>query len=440
MKRNRGMTLITLVVTIIIMLILVGVALTFALGDNDIINKSKSAKIHSDVAQEKELLVQSAATAKGKSEYGNVEKNYLDFELNRRVGQENYTSKTIKKGIEVTFVSSGRTYLVETDGDVNTREPVVIPEGLQIGSKVTYEPEGNTYNWRAEYASSDLETDGSQDVILDSRIDGAYRITKWKVFKIDEDEGIVQLVSENRPTAKVRLQGAQGYNNAVQLLDAACDTLYSDDKNAITARNVDADDINSLLKEEKLQEIKADGEKPNIYSYQRAYSHFPRIYEEEVKSVINGIENTKGIGLSEPGSKLYTRTEATSLIDQTMNSNATNGYLQAKTNIKPYQTMLLYRFNNTDCFADEANKDKYFSMLYTKDAWLATRCVSYSNLYCDYIVKILSYASSSDQMMFSSGQYLSNPMELGASKELFPIVSVDSNLIKRDGDNFKVDI
>ena len=440
MKRNRGITLITLVVTIIIMLILVGVALTFALGDNNIINKSKSAKIHSDVAQEKELLVQSAATAKGKSEYGNVEKNYLDFELNRRVGQENYTSKTIKKGIEVTFVSSGRTYLVETDGDVNTREPVVIPEGLQIGSKVTYEPEGNTYNWRAEYASSDLETDGSQDVILDSRIDGAYRITKWNVFKIDEDEGIVQLVSENRPTAKVRLQGAQGYNNAVQLLDAACDTLYSDDKNAITARNVDADDINSLLKKEKLQEIKADGEKPNIYSYQRAYSHFPRIYEEEVKSVINGIENTKGIGLSEPGSKLYTRTEASSLIDQTMNSNATNGYLQAKTTIKPYQTMLLYRFNNTDCFADEANKDKYFSMLYTKDAWLATRCVSYSNLYCDYKVKILSYASSSDQMMFSSGQYLSNPMELGASKELFPIVSVDSNLIKRDGDNFKVDI
>ena len=144
--------------------------------------------------------------------------------------------------------------------------------------------------------------------------------------------------------------------------------------------------------------------------------------------------------MSEPGSKLYTRTEASSLIDQTMNSNATNGYLQAKTTIKPYQTMLLYRFNNTDCFADEANKDKYFSMLYTKDAWLATRCVSYSNLYCDYIVKILSYASSSDQMMFSSGQYLSNPMELGASKELFPIVSVDSNLIKRDGDNFKVDI
>ena len=72
MKRNRGITLITLVVTIIIMLILVGVALTFALGDNDIINKSKSAKIHSDVAQEKELLVQSAATAKGKSEYGDV--------------------------------------------------------------------------------------------------------------------------------------------------------------------------------------------------------------------------------------------------------------------------------------------------------------------------------------------------------------------------------
>ena len=53
---NKGITLIALIITIIIMLILAGVTLSMVLGDNGLINKSKQAvKVH-DVATIKEAL------------------------------------------------------------------------------------------------------------------------------------------------------------------------------------------------------------------------------------------------------------------------------------------------------------------------------------------------------------------------------------------------
>ena len=42
-KRNRGITLIALIITIIIMLILVGVVLTLSIGENGLFNTAKYA-------------------------------------------------------------------------------------------------------------------------------------------------------------------------------------------------------------------------------------------------------------------------------------------------------------------------------------------------------------------------------------------------------------
>ena len=43
MKKEKGITLIALIITIIVMLILVAVTLTIALGDNGIIAKAREA-------------------------------------------------------------------------------------------------------------------------------------------------------------------------------------------------------------------------------------------------------------------------------------------------------------------------------------------------------------------------------------------------------------
>lgn len=56
MKRQKGITLIALVVTIVVLLILAGIALNLVLGDNGIITRSKEAKVTQEEVAEKEQI------------------------------------------------------------------------------------------------------------------------------------------------------------------------------------------------------------------------------------------------------------------------------------------------------------------------------------------------------------------------------------------------
>ena len=56
MKKNQGITLVAIVVTIIVLIILAGVSINLVLGDNGIITKAKYAKEQQEMAQIKEKL------------------------------------------------------------------------------------------------------------------------------------------------------------------------------------------------------------------------------------------------------------------------------------------------------------------------------------------------------------------------------------------------
>ena len=123
-----------------------------------------------------------------------------------------------------------------------------IPEGLEIGSEVSYSPEGN-YNWDADYYYSGDET--YEDVALNTS-DTNYGITSWKVLDIDKENGTVKLVPTAPTIGTVRLGGAQGYNNAVKLLNDACSTLYGygGQKAGISAESIDIEDIEHYMTDE----------------------------------------------------------------------------------------------------------------------------------------------------------------------------------------------
>ena len=55
-QKNKGITLIALVITIIVLLILVGVTITTLTGDNGILNKAEQAKIKTEEEQLKEEI------------------------------------------------------------------------------------------------------------------------------------------------------------------------------------------------------------------------------------------------------------------------------------------------------------------------------------------------------------------------------------------------
>ena len=53
---NKGVTIIALVVTIVVLLILAGISIAAITGDNGIINKSDKARIETEIATYKEQL------------------------------------------------------------------------------------------------------------------------------------------------------------------------------------------------------------------------------------------------------------------------------------------------------------------------------------------------------------------------------------------------
>lgn len=57
MKQERGITLIALVITIIVLLILAGVSIAMLTGENGLLNRSKSAVIESKIAECKEHVM-----------------------------------------------------------------------------------------------------------------------------------------------------------------------------------------------------------------------------------------------------------------------------------------------------------------------------------------------------------------------------------------------
>ena len=104
MSKEKGITLISLILTVIIMLILTGVALSIALGENGIVEKAYEAVEATQIATDKELLLSSAIGAMG---------NDGKVNLSAMVLPEGFT------GSNGTFTcEDGHTFTVSENGDI----------------------------------------------------------------------------------------------------------------------------------------------------------------------------------------------------------------------------------------------------------------------------------------------------------------------------------
>lgn len=81
---------------------------------------------------------------------------------------------------------------------------------IKVGDTINYSPSG-TYILDNEYATSG--TTGT--TTLSSSSGESYNLTTWRVLSVDKDAGKIEMVPTVPTTGKIRLRGAQGYNNAV---------------------------------------------------------------------------------------------------------------------------------------------------------------------------------------------------------------------------------
>ena len=229
LKNNKGITIVALVITIIIMLILAGVTVKIATGGG-IIDKTKNASDEFEIEQEKEKVKSgylSYKTAKM------VDDNAQLFVENAQPPTGNATS-----GWTVIFTKTNNEYKLTKDGKVtltkqNGIDVIWIDNGddtftkgdvtVKLGDIVNYD-EGTGYSYDQTYTTENVG---------------------WRVLGLSA-KGEIELISDNPTSSKLWLYGEKGYLNAEDELNNMCNELYGKGKHATGARSLNVEDINKL--------------------------------------------------------------------------------------------------------------------------------------------------------------------------------------------------
>ncbi len=139
LKNNKGITLIALVITIIVLLILAGVSIAMLTGENGILTQAQNSKEATENAAEEEKIRLATMAAIGESLGGDIEQEDLEKELDEYFGQDGYEiasgENEGKDGFIVTIDESGNQYFIDKDGNVSQ---------IVAGPRVTHtiSPEG----------------------------------------------------------------------------------------------------------------------------------------------------------------------------------------------------------------------------------------------------------------------------------------------------------
>lgn len=407
LKEQKGITLIALVVTIVVLLILAGITITFVLGEGGILDMAKEAARKTNEAVTNDLS-----------------------DMNTLAGDiQNWVNGVTPGGGGSTGETADPSTGTDTPTESTTPE---IPEGLKVGSTVEYNPSG-TYTWWAKYCSSTKNVE-TENVELSSGTGGKFTISSWKVLSIDEETGNVELVPSKQTTGTVYLGEAQGYNNGVKLLNDACSALYGRTDGKITARSINIEDIEKYMTDTAILDAHASPYDIQPYNaYAQGNSWYPAIYAQENKAVIDGETKSGGLGMSDTPNNFIERTVSVG------DTTETNEKVQATTSIQPYQTYWYKdaNFMKTAFKSYDNNGGNYYNLIMPSGAgttyWVASRCVYADSRNCNFTVRnVFSGLNAYD--MFDS--YDGSGRNTHA---LFPVVALGSELIKSEEESFKVE-
>ena len=193
-KREKGITLVALVITIIILLILAGISIS-ALTNQGLFTQAQNAKnlTEEKTAEENAILA-----------------NYLE-QMEAITGGSKTLASKVQPGDYVTYT----------------------PDPVNAATTTALLDEISTYSGSTANTSSTLKQEIGETGL------------KWRV--LDVVDGKVRLISELPTTSTVALKGYNGYNNAVYLLDKTCETLYSKAGYSEKVQNLKIEDIQNKM-------------------------------------------------------------------------------------------------------------------------------------------------------------------------------------------------
>ena len=223
MKKNKGITLIALILTIVIMLILLAVGASYIINDNLIGRADNTVKAANNKINQQQTIVDD-----------------LMGELNKSTAAHDwqYTDET---RVAIKCVCD------------DCKEAANSTEGriLYIGQQIMYTSTGTGSSSISEEKSgiAQAKTDGKSwaTSLGVQTVNIASDDTKWVVLGVEDSNKngtneTLLLTTETPTTGKIRMYGYQPYNHAVDEINRMCKEIYGTD-----ARGMTIEDVNECL-------------------------------------------------------------------------------------------------------------------------------------------------------------------------------------------------
>ena len=266
LKNNKGITLVALIITIIVLLILAMVSINLVMNGG-IIDKSKHAvdKYSQEEIQEQIKLAYSEWQMGQFTGVTQSAKDFMQEKLRTTLGDNGLTVKDSNGVLKVTL-SNGKVFEYNVSTGVAEEG---LPEGkvkfgnqiLGVGDQVNYDPTLNapagttTYtSYSASNASSDKNSGRTSGYDSDQSFDAAtYKNAGFKWRVLDVKNGKIRLIADtdvgpgdySENATRYYLNGSAGYINGVAELNAICG-IFGHGKGAESATSITVDDVNGI--------------------------------------------------------------------------------------------------------------------------------------------------------------------------------------------------
>ncbi len=286
-KKQKGITLIALVVTIIVLLILAGVSIAMLTGNNGILTQGKRAKEETTVGHEKEAVQMAYAGAVAKKLGEEVTAEDVNEQLT--TNGENATATEGTNKIIVTF-TSGKVYTIDQSGKITQKTPAKKGTLAYMYEKAEgcTNSDGSCTNAEhlhiGDYVNLANPEEGKIDIsATDSGMDNAglegitaqtFEISKtnnknqlnWRVLGENEN-GEIELIAgspmksnntlDSKENPYLYLYGAKAYENGKTILDNICELYKTKDITGYisSARSVNQKDIDKVVGLNSIDEI-----------------------------------------------------------------------------------------------------------------------------------------------------------------------------------------
>lgn len=322
-----------------------------------------------------------------------------------------------REGEEITEVTFGQEVYTYCKSIVELYKLGVI----NIGDYVAY-----TYDEdKPNYTKITEATTGTDNDLVDGlpQTDGL----KWQILNIDEETGMIDLVSETATNDTIKLSGALGYNNGVYLLNDICAQHYSNSALGITARSINIEDTEKHLTPDgiatKTEFTSSGGIKyGDTKTYTGDNSYYPNIYAQQNGSGIN--IDTEGLNQDEIRTKL--KKDGIGESDSYYKEPTTETYTPASGTATSENSITLQQTSYLGITFDTTNYGDVAPVLYSSSLyWVASRYFCCGADYAQFgllvAYKYISYGID--------GLFNSNVIDKRVTASLRPVVSLKSDML-----------